>query len=504
MMFLGNSKKQKEFNTEVNLAICIELERFGFANAEHFKSYADLSKVAESKINPQYADNNYHQQSGFSAEIKTEARINAENIINDSDKRIKRTDKIGNVNHPKFDHVDVDKNGNPILNNDGTFKGGSQQKVHINIETYDKYSKPELYEKYQGAPIDVPTNQLEEIKQRYANTIENLQQQEAKLRQSGKIELANEKNAEITRAKDVRNRFRDSKVSTDEAMEARKNPALSVGKDIADISHKAGVEASKMGASIGGGLSLLKNIFLVIKGESDTYNATKNVIIDTGKSAAVSYATGASSSAIQGALKASGSQITQNLAKGNTPTLIIQTSIIIVQYTKKLVAGKITPLEFAKHMGQESTTLATSITGANLGAIVGTLIVPGVGTIVGGVIGGMVASIMSSAVYSELQKSIHDLELSNQQREMIRQYCQSLIKQEKEYREYTMSIFDKYFDNKEFEIRNGFENVSLAFQNGTDINQGLSMIGQAFNINLQFDNAQGFKNFVKSDQVLRL
>jgi hypothetical protein len=504
MLFFNKNKKEKQFNSEINLAISTELEKFGFANAEHFKSHADLTKIAASKINPEYADKNYHQQSGFSAEIKTEARTNAENIMMENDVRIKRTDKIGNVNHPKFDHVEVDKNGNPILNNDGTFKSGSQQKVHKNIDTYDKYSKQELYEKYKGAAIDVPTNQLEEIKQRYTETIENLQQQEAKLRKFGKIELANEKKVEIERAKDVKNRFRDAKVSTDEAMEARKNPTLSVAKDMTKISHRAGVESAKMGAGIGGGISFFRNIISVMNGKKDTQEATKDIMLDTGKSAAISYATGASSTTIQGVLKASSSQIAQNMAKGNTPTLIIQTGVILAKQTKKLISGEITPLEFTKNIGQEGTTLATSITGANLGAAVGTLIVPGAGTVIGGVIGGMVASMMSSAVYSELQKSIYDTELSNQQREMIKQYCQDLIRQEKEYREYTMSVYDKFFDATEFEIRNGFKTMSLAIQNGQSINSGLAMVGKAFNVNLKFENVSDFREFIKNEQVLKL
>ncbi len=497
-------KKERDFNNEVNLAIGAELERFGFANAEHFKSHADLSKVAGSKINPQFAKNNYHQQAGFSAEIKTEARTNAENIINKKNTRIRRTDNIGEVNHPQYDHVEVDSKGNPILNEDGTFKGGSQQKVHNSVDKYDKYSKPELFEKYKDTPIDVPSDQIDDIQDRYTKNIEKLKQQEESLRKQGKTELADEKKAEIKRNENVKKRFRDSGVSTDEAMEARKHHNISVAKDIAKISHKAGVDSAKMGAALGGGISTFRNMRSYINGDKDGMDAVKDVAKDTTKSAAISYASGATSTAIGGALKASSSQVAKNLAKGNTPTVILQTGVILAKQTTKLLTGKITGEEFAKNIGQEGTTLATSLTGANLGAVLGTAIAPGVGTIVGGVIGGMTASLMSSALYSELQKSLHDTEISNQQREMINKYCQELIKQEKEYREYAMSVYDDYFDRKELELKDGFKTISIAIQNGENINHGLAMVGEAFDLELKFANVDDFKQHIKSGKTLKL
>ena len=55
MLFQSKKKKEeKEFNNEVNLAISIELERFGEANSYHFRSQEELSKIAKYKINPKY------------------------------------------------------------------------------------------------------------------------------------------------------------------------------------------------------------------------------------------------------------------------------------------------------------------------------------------------------------------------------------------------------------------------------------------------------------------
>jgi len=496
-------KKEKNFTNEVNLAISAELERFGFANAEHFKTHTDLSKIANSNINSEYADNNYHQQAGFSAEIKTTARTNANNIIDGKNTRISRTDDVGSVNHPQFDHVEVDKNGNPILDINGNYTGGSQQKVFKNLNSYRKLYGKE-YNHYKDAILDVPSNQIKDIKTDWNNQISKLEKQKQNRIASGDSVKANDLQKKIDEIENAKSRLRDGKITTAEAMEARKNPNISIAKDIGKISHKAGIESAKTSAAISGGIHSFKNLYAYSKGKKSGKEALQDMAVDTSKATALAYASGATSSAIGGILKSSSNQITQNLAKGSTPTVILQSGVILAKQTKNLLSGKINVNEFAKNIGQEGTTLATSLTGANLGAVVGTAIMPGVGTIVGGVIGGMTASIMSSAVYSELQKSIHDTEISDQQREAIKNYCKDLIKQEKEYREYAMSIYDNYFDKKELEIKDGFKTVSLAIQNGEDINSGLAVIGNAFNIELQFNNTEEFKQHIKSGKTLKL
>ncbi len=496
-------KKEKDFTDEVNLAVSAELERFSFANAEHIKTHTDLSKIANSNINAEYADNNYHQQAGFSAEIKTTAKTNAQNIIDGNDTRISRTDDVGSVNHPQFDHVEIDKNGNPILDIDGNYMVGSQQKVFKNLYSYRKLYGKE-FNHYKDATLDVPSDQLNDIKTDWNNQISKLEKQKENRVASGDSINANDLQKKIDEIENAKSRLRDAKVSTKEAMEARKNHNISIAKDIGKISHKAGVESAKIGGAISGGINSAKNIYAYFKGDKIGKEALHDTAVDTSKATALAYASGATSSAIGGVLKSSSNQIAQNLAKGSTPTVILQTGLILVKQTKELLSGNINATEFAKNIGQEGTTLATSLTGANLGAVLGTAIMPGVGTIVGGVIGGMTASIMSSAVYSELQKSIYDTEISNQQREAIKNYCKDLIIQEKEYREYAMSIYDNYFDKKELEIKDGFKTVSLAIQNGEDINSGLAVIGNAFNIELKFNNTEEFKQHIKSGKTLKL
>ncbi|MDY6375619.1 MAG: hypothetical protein SPL69_05840 [Succinivibrionaceae bacterium] len=86
------------------------VRRYGSAIKEHSVAYygvdneagvrltKGLKSISESKINPDFADSNIKQQAGFSAEVKSTARGNAENIIRGRSTRFRRTDDLGMVN----------------------------------------------------------------------------------------------------------------------------------------------------------------------------------------------------------------------------------------------------------------------------------------------------------------------------------------------------------------------------------------------------------------------
>lgn len=505
MDFFGikKRKKEKNFNNEVNVAIAASLERFGDANAEHFKSYSALKNISKHKINPEFAESNYWQQAGFSSEIKNTARSNANDIINKNNKRIIRTDDVGAVNHPKFDHVETDITGNPLKNSRGEFINGSQQKNFKQIDSYRKlYGKD--FEHYEDAILDVPSNQLNDIKADWNNQLLKLEKQKQNRIANDDIISSEKIQNRIDQIKDAKKRLRDSKVSTGDALNARKYPTISVGIDIAKISHKAGMENAKMGGTIGCGISSVKNVVACLNGDKSRKEAIIDVGKDTSKAAVTSYAYGASSTAVSGVLKSSSKQVLKNLGKGNAPIVIVQSGAVFAKQTAKLLSGEITADEFAKNITQETMTLGSSMVGSNLGAIIGTAIFPGAGTIVGGVIGGMAASMISGAAYAELKKSIADVEMSNQNREIIKKMCEELIIQERENREYAMSIYDAYFDNQELEIRNGFQSIGMAIRNGENINSGLAMVASAFDLQLKFENISDFENHIRSGKTLKL
>ena len=102
------------------------VDRYGSAVKEHYVAYSGLDnengreltkglkKVSQSKINPDTRYQNIKQQAGYAAEIKYTARQNTEKIIKKEDTRYSRTDDLGSVNDPLFDHKQIDLLGNEI------------------------------------------------------------------------------------------------------------------------------------------------------------------------------------------------------------------------------------------------------------------------------------------------------------------------------------------------------------------------------------------------------
>jgi hypothetical protein len=493
-------KNLRDFNTEVNLAVGAAMERFASASAEHFIGHDTLKKLSKSKVNenPDFARINKIQQAGFSAEVKHTARTNADNIINGSKSRIQRTDDVGSVNHTQFDHVATDTNGNPLIKSDGNYVHGTQQKCFSRVENYDKLYLRD-YEHYNGVDIAIPTDQINTVKARFTEKIDKLKTQKKALLADGDITKANKITEQIERINDVRDRLKDSGVSLDDAMEARNSPLISTAKDIGKVAHKAGVESAKFGAGSSFIISTLSNAK-----KEDGVKATKAIIRDTAEGTASSYISGAVTSAVGGVLKSTNSQVLQNLSKKNAPAAIVQTTGILVKQTYKLMNGDITSKEFVDNVGQEGFSLATSMTGANLGAIVGGIMLPGVGIIVGGIVGGMVSSILSGSLYNELQQSINSTELSNKQREQIKAMCANLIEDERRYREEMIEIFDQFFDDKEKHIRTGFESISDSIKNQESIHSGLGMVADALGLQLAFNDIDDFRKKVASGKAITI
>jgi hypothetical protein len=488
------------FEREVSFAATLQVQRFAMASAQHFASLEDLLRISNFKITD--PDTNYHQQAGFSAEVKQVARANAENIIAGNKTRIARTDDLNQVNHQVYDYVEVDVDtGAAVLGPDGQFVGGAQMKVHKKIEKYqDHFGKN--YDKYKTAKLVLPPDQFEAIMRDWDKQQANLEEQVNALTKQGKSNLAAEKQAEINRIKDARQRAVKGEVSTTDAMEARKSPTLSVGKDALRIAHKAGVEAGQTAAAIGGGISLLRNGYDVFNGEKSVGDASIDILTDTGRAAVMAYATGAMTATLGGALQAANGQVLRNLGKGSTPAMIVQASTVLGKSILDVITGKITPEQLVSQISREGTTLAVSFTGSNFGAVVGTFIAPGIGTVVGGFVGGMVTSMLSGSMHSALQKSVRDLELSNEQRKRTQEYCARIIAQHNEYCRQMNAVFDQFFLEKRTQLKTAFDSIAEATLRGESIREGLEGIAQAFGKQLAFESGAEVRAHLRSGRVL--
>jgi len=486
----------------INQAIGFEIGRFARGVLEHYKSYSGLEKIANHSLNPDYVQNNLHQQSGFSAEIKHVANNNADAIIFGVGDVIDRTDNLGLVNHNSADVVSVDvKTGRPILKADGSFSSAGQLKVFKDYRKYRDLYKSE-YEHYKTVDLVVPSDQYDTVLMDWDAQLADHEQQKQNLLQHGKAELAQKKEEQIAALKDARSRVKKSTVSTKEAMEARVSPLLSVTKDILSVSHSAGLETAKIGAAFGGGFSFVSNAVQLAQSKKAMKDAVADVLIDTGRTATGAYVTGATSTALSGAMRNASSQLVQNLGKSNAPATIVQAGAILGKSFVQLARGQITAEQFVSNVNKEGVLLATSMAGSNFGAIIGTVALPGVGTVVGSVIGGMVASMLSGSLYAELQRSVLALEESDRLRRETDEMCRALVEAHRGYQAQLSTVFGAFFEDKERQLRLSFEEISLALMSGRSIHGGLEKLAVTFECDLTFTGNDVFEEHLRSGKPL--
>jgi hypothetical protein len=489
-----------DFKKEITASAIRELEKYGEATAQHLKSYARLDEISkfETKNDPH---RNLHQQAGFSAEAKEVARRNEDFILKGKKTRYERTDELGQVNHQIYDLAETNLNGQALSDSKGDFVGGAQMKNHMDIKKYRDHWKKN-FEKYESAKLLIPSDQYPVVMDDWSKQQIILEKQTEELIKRGDTKLAAKKQEEIDRIKNARRRAKPSKVSTSDAMEARKSPILSVGKDVLRVAHKAGAQAAGTGAAMGGGIGVLRYGYEFINDKKTAAETSLSILTDTGRSAISAYASGATTAMLSGALQEASGQIVRNLGKGNTPSMIVQTSTVLAKGVLDCIAGKITTEQMIGQISREGMTLVTSLTGSNFGAILGTFCAPGIGTVVGGVIGGMIASMLSGGVYSTLKRSVHDLELSNEQREKTQEFCAYIISQHKEYRRQMDAIFDQFFFEKRKKIKSAFNSIADATMRGESIRGGLEDIAQAFGKQLAFKNGAEIRAQLRSGKIL--
>ncbi len=77
-------KKQKYSNiTDATImgSTSEESTLYASTNREHLSVLDRLEEISKRKINPNYINQNINQQAGYSAEIKEQAHVNAQNIL---------------------------------------------------------------------------------------------------------------------------------------------------------------------------------------------------------------------------------------------------------------------------------------------------------------------------------------------------------------------------------------------------------------------------------------
>lgn len=469
----------------------------GMDNENGTRLHRGLKDISNYKINPEYEKQNLRQQAGFSAEVKSAARTNAEKAINGASGRKVRTDDIGHVNDQLYDHVEIDEHGNVIAGS------GTQMKfVGNSAEEAWKKLLSKKYQKYHDANvlIEVPADYCDGIISEADKTINDLRDQLKKATENGETERAKTIKERIANCEKIKANLRKSNVSTKEAMEARVNPTISTIKDIGCVSHRAGMEAGKMGMAIGGAVSIVQNIYAMCKGEIEYDEAAKNVAKMTAISGGMGYAGGFCGSAVKGLMQNAESSTLRTLSKTNLPGIAVTVAVDTTKTMLRYFRGEITGLQCFNELGQKGSGMISSAMFAAIGQVA--IPIP----VIGSLVGGMVGYAMSTASYGVLCNALNEAKLAKEERQRIEKECEEHIRMLREYREQVEKTIQTYLQAYTAIFEQAFDSIKSSLDVG-DIDgfiSGANAITRALGEKPQFETMDEFENFMSNGSALIL
>lgn len=406
------------------------------ANREHFSAFDRLEEISKRKINPNYTKQNINQQAGYSAEIKEQAHVNANNILAGKRERIVQYDELSSgqkaqvknlypnyatpsKNHEIVDYVSVDEKGNVIP---GTL---TQSKfVGRNGEECFKKLLSKDYEKYwkNGVKMKIARNHYGDFQRAVNTRIKSLESQIAKQKGLGNFQKAAHLEEKLQKCKTIKVHTRPASATKAEAIEARLNPNLSTAKGVTRVSHQAGMNAAQTGALIGGGVSLMTNVYECVANGKDPMKAIKHTAIATLKGGVLSYGSAFASSSLGGLMQSSANKVIQSLGKGSLPAMIVGACVANATVLTRYLSGKIDKTELLKQLGKANTTLVSS----GVMAVAGQALIPI--PVVGALVGGFVGAALSETFFNAFLKAREEAKLARQRRIEIEKECHEFIK----------------------------------------------------------------------------
>ncbi|WRD37993.1 hypothetical protein E5K49_02830 [Helicobacter pylori] len=447
---------------------------YASANREHLSVLDRLEEISKRKINPNYINQNINQQAGYSAEIKEQTRVNADNILAGKRERVCQYDDLSSEqkaqikkffpnyatpskNHELVDYVSVDERGNVIPNTamQSKFVGRNGEECFKKLLSKD-------YEKYfeNGAKMNVPKDYYRDIQKATDAEIKKLESQIAKQKGLGDFQKAAHLEEKLQKCKTIKAHTRPASATKGEAIEARLNPNLSTAKDVTSISHQAGMNAAQTGAWIGGGVSLVTNVYECIANGKDPVKAIKHTTIATLKGGALSYGSAFASSSLGGLMQSSANKIIQSLGKGSVPAMIVGACVANATILGRYFSGKIDKTELLKQLGKANTTLISS--GAM--AVAGQALIPI--PVVGALIGGFVGAVLSETFFNAFLKAREEAKLARQRRIEIEKECREIIKHLEAYQNHFKEVFERYFHETTRFFNQSFDELERALYAG--------------------------------------
>lgn len=514
-----SNKKDSDFQKEIQnagaaFASSEVVSRYGSANAEYIKGYSGsdnetgkkfskgLKDIYNHKVNhdPVEAAKNIKQQAGFSAEIATTSRDNAESIIDGSRIRTSRSDDLPQYgrNHNIVDRVQI-LDGKVIEGSQAQMKFvGDRDHLFKKIAEFRRDGQEGEFARYQGVKLELPSEQFEGASKYCKDRAEEFRINAEHAERAGKPETAAQLRRTAENYDQLAANITDSGMTTEQAIFYREHPKIATALDIAKTSHRAGLEGAQYGAIIGGTISLVRNIFSLAQEEKGFSESTSDFLLETTQSAAVGYATAFAGSAIKGGMQQSSTQGIRALAGTNAPVLVVNVCLSLGGSIKRYAQGEITESQLLAEVGEKSASMLSS----GMMAALGQLLIPV--PFVGAAIGGMIGCTLSSIFYQSALDSARGAEISRQRLAETQQLQaaarESIKQQQQDLENFLRKEIPQLFDETRqlFSILNQESNDIDAFAEG--INLYATLLGKE----LQFQSLQEFDEFMLSDQSFKL
>lgn len=503
-------KKNKQSEL-VNIAISSGLyettQRYGQANAEFLKGLRgvdnitgdifdrSLSKIHKYKISN---ENNINQQAGFSAEVASVAKKNAEAIIEGKLNRFARSEDIAKYgkNHNTIDIVEL-IGENEISTSQMKFVSNPDELLR-KIACGEGEGKNNLSRYLDADKLEVPTDQVKHMKKRCRDEASNLRQQAQYVKGNGNLELAEKLSKHADNYEILETKITDSGITAQEAIEYRLHPEFSTLKDIGKVSHKAGIEGAKFGMVIGGSISLVTNIISVYSQDKNFNEAVLDIATTTATSAGVGYLTSFSGSAITAFMQQSQLGVIRDLSKTNIPAIVISTCLATSQSIKKYIINEIEAEELFEELGQ---TAVSNLSSTGFAAI-GQLAIPI--PVLGGLIGGMVGYAISNIFYAGYLDALKLAKKSQEDYTFIKMKCDASNKLNKQYEAVIDEIFVKKISQIDNESKILFEQIkSIRDISADDYFEAMNSFAKVVGKNLGFNNMQEFDSAMLSKDPLK-
>lgn len=485
-------KKTIDTNISIGAGLYETVSRHGAAGAKFLKGLRgidyetgqtfdrSLLDISRHKLHPDYIERNIKQQAGYSAEIASVSKRNAQAIKEGGTARFSRSEDIARYgkNHPVVDIVEL-LEGEEIT---------SQMKFVTNQEGLLKKiacgeggGKTDLSRYMQVNKLEVPTEQVENMKKLCRKQAKKLHRQAERMTRDGKNDLAQKFQKQADNYERLEQKISDSGMTTDEAIAYRLRPRWETSKDIAAVSHDAGIAGAKLGAAIGGSISLVGNLVAMYSGDKTFGEAVLDTGKDTLAAAGVGYASAFSGSAVKTLMQQSSGTIMRELSRTGLPAMIVSACLSTGKSITRFASGEID----AEAMLHEIGVSTSGMLSASMFTVIGQVAIPV--PVLGSMIGGMIGYALTNTFYQSFFDVLKEKKLSAERLAIVTMQCEAARMLARAYQQELCRLFDEKLTQLDHESRALFATLDDPDISADDycagMNRFAAMLGKRLTIN---------------------